>query len=584
MRPLRHALLFAALVGAAGSTAAASPAQESVADSPASSTFGHYAPAPQFDEMVSSSQYVTMRDGVRLAVRIDRPARNGLPVEGRFPVIWHHSLSISQQAADGAGDRVSDYRRLPELTRYGYVVVQVARRGNGQSFGAMRGYHDRNEAQDAFEMTQWLARQPWSDGNVGVYGCSNTGDAAMHVLTVRPPALKAVFAGCFSWHKYDAFRRGGIYAQWGTGPSRTIEQDMALSPVDGDEDKTLLAKAAREHQNSTPLFEMWQQLPYRDSWSPLVASRFWGEGSVASYAEQVRLADVPVYIQGGWFDELRDQGIAAHLNIPGSRLVIGPWKHCDNDDFALLQEMHRFFDRYLKGIDTGIADETPIHYFTMNAPGGGEWRSAATWPVAGAQSRLLYFDEAGLTTSPGAAWQQNFRADYSVSCPDAGTGPRVQPCHVAGAGPSFATPVLREATEVTGDPLVEVWVSADAPDANVFVYLEDVAPDGSVRVITEGRQKASLRALQQAPWALPEGVPWQRSFAEDRAELVPGEPVKLTFALMPTSYVFQPGHRIQVTITGADHRERVRDPAEPTAITLLGGPGRESTVTLPVVE
>src|SRR5690606_1629981 len=111
------------------------------------------------------------------------------------------------------GHGISEF---PNLAHHGYVVVQVARRGLGQSFGVRRGYHDRNEAQDAYEITQWLAEQPWSDGRVGVYGCSNSGDAALHVMSVRPPALKAVFAGCFSWHKYDAFRRGGIFAQWGT--------------------------------------------------------------------------------------------------------------------------------------------------------------------------------------------------------------------------------------------------------------------------------------------------------------------------------------------------------------------------------
>ncbi|NBC35343.1 CocE/NonD family hydrolase [Novosphingobium sp. FSY-8] len=550
--------------------------------------FGHYSPAAQFDGIISASQYVTMRDGVQLAVRIDRPSQGGKLVEGRFPVIWHHSLSISQAAADGAGDRVSDYRRVQELVRHGYVVVQVARRGNGQSFGAMRGYHDRNETQDAFEMVEWLSTQPWSDGKVGMYGCSNTGDAAMQSLTVRPPALKAVWAGCFSWHKFDAFRRGGIFAQWGTGPSRTLEQDMAVAPVDGDGDKRLLAVAAQQHRNSTNLFEMWKSLPYRDSWSPQVFSRFWGEGSIASYASQMRLSGVPVYIQGGWFDELRDQGLIARMNLPGARILIGPWKHCDNDDFALLQEMQRFFDRHLKGIDTGIDAQAPIHYFTMNAAKGSEWRASQSWPVAGATPTPFHLSAKGqvgamAATPVKAPWSLSFAANYDVRCPDAGSGSRVQPCHVVGAGPGFAgRPVLSD-TEVTGDPLVDVWVAADGSDANVFAYLEDVAPDGTVRVVTEGRIKASLRATSQAPWALPAGVPWMRAYAQDAQPLTPGEAVHLRFAMMPTSWVFQKGHRMQVTITGADHRERLREPAKAPRITILGGADRAAQVILPVV-
>lgn len=580
---LKIPFAVAALV-MAGPVAMAQPEEQPRAKAAAAAGFGHYSPRAEYIEQISTSQYVRMRDGVRLAVRIDRPAIDGKPVDTPLPVIWHHTLSISQRDADGAGDRVSDYRRMSDLTRYGYVVVQVARRGNGQSLGEMRGYHDRNETQDSFEMIGWLARQPWSDGNVGMYGCSNTGDAAMQALTLRPPALKAVWAGCFSWHKYDAFRRGGIYAQWGTGPSRTVEQDMALAPVDGDEDKSLLAIAARQHQNSTPLLEMWKGLPYRDSFSDIAKSRFWGEGSVANYDEAIRLSGVPLYIQGGWFDELRDQGVQAWMNIPGSRLIIGPWKHCDNDDFALLQEMLRFFDYHLKGIDTGIDRQEPIHYFAMDGKGGGAWKAADSWPAAGRDGLTLHLAKDSLSMADAMPWQREFDTQFDLSCPDAGSGSRVQPCHVDGAGPSFASEPLSREVSIMGDGVMHLTVAVDGPDANIFAYLEDVAPDGTVRVITEGRQKASLRALADAPWKTPEGLPWHRSYEEDRAPLEPGKPVELVFAMMPTAYSFQPGHRIQVTITGADHRERIRDPENPPHVTLIGGGDNDSRIAFPTME
>lgn len=527
--------------------------------------FADYAPDPQFTEAVSNSQFITMRDGTRLAVRVDRPAKDGVPVEGEFPVIWHHSLSIDQITADGTGGKLSAFRSMNQMTQHGYVVVQVARRGNGQSFGVRRGYHDRNESEDSFEVTQWLAEQPWSTGKVGVYGCSNTGDAAMHVLTMRPPALSAVFAGCFSWHKYDAFRRGGIFAQWGTGPTRTVEDDMKLTPVAGDEDKTLLRAAAEEHQLAAPLFDMWSEMPHRDSWSKLVSSRFWPEGSIASYAEQMRLAEVPVYIQGGWRDELRDQGFIAHMNLPGSRVVMGDWLHCENEDFALQQEMLRFFDANLKGIDTAMDAQPAIHYQTINAPSGEDWTATDQWPPQA-------------TTQTLALMAGSFTADYGVECRNVGSGSRIQPCHVHGSGLSSAGDVLAADTEVTGYPLVDIQVAADLPDANLFVYLEDVAPDGSIRVVTEGRLKASLRAEHDAPWQMPEGVPWHRAFAEDAAALG-DDPVQMRFAMMPTSYVFAKGHRMQVTVTGSDHRERSRDPATPPEITLVAG-----SVSVPVVE
>jgi len=566
------AALVAPLLAAALPAAPAAPA----------ASFGHYEPRPSFDGIQSRSFYVRLRDGVRIAVRVDRPTLNGKAYEGRLPVIWHHTLSISQLVQDGAGGRISAFQNMPSLTRFGYVVVQVARRGNGQSFGSMRGYHDRNEAQDAFELIDWLSKQPWSDGKVGMYGCSNTGDAAMHALTMRPPALKAVFAGCFSWHKYDAFRRGGIFAQWGTGPTRSIAEDMKVSPVDGDESKALLAQAAAEHQASTPLFEMWKQLPYRDSFSPLVGSRFWSESSAASYADQIRLSGIPLYIAGGWRDELRDQGMIAHLNVPGSKIIIGPWRHCDTENFAFLEEMQRFFDRYLKGIRTGVDQDAPIHYYTVNAPAGHEWRSATAWPLPGTQTQTWYLAGGLLAAHAADAAPARFETRTDIACPDAGSGARVQPCHVSGYGASFAGPALPKPVEVTGNPIMTTWIASSGRDANVFAYLEDVAPDGSIHVVTEGRLKASLRKEDKAPWAMPAGVPWHRAYAEDAQPLTPDVPVALHFDMMPTSYVFLPGHRIQVTITGSDHRERARDGGAPK-ITVLGDRAHASAIALPVI-
>ncbi|WCT72422.1 CocE/NonD family hydrolase [Sphingomonas naphthae] len=552
------------------------------APAPLPASFGHYQPAEPYDGISTHTFYLPMRDGVKLAVRVERPMKAGKVVEEKLPVVWHHTLSVSQEDRDGTGERVSTFRQVSKLVPYGYVVVQVARRGNGQSLGERRGYHDRNEAQDAYDITQWLAAQPWSDGKVGIYGCSNTGDAAMHALTMRPPALKAAFAGCFSWQKYDAFRRGGIFAQWGTGPTRTIADDLAIPPVETDPDKVLLKQAAEEHQRSTPLFELWKSLPFRDSFAPLVASRFWAEGSAGNYADQIRRSGVALYIMGGWFDELRDQGLITHLNVPGSRVIIGPWKHCNNDGFALLEEMHRFFDQHLKGIDTGIVREPAIHYYTVNADPKTAWRATDTWPLAATRPQTLALSGTMLG-GKSTAKPRSFPARYDAKCPEAGSGSTVQPCHFAGSGASFTGAALKADTEVTGNAIANLWVASSGKDANVFAYLEDVAPDGTVTVVTEGRLRASLRKTATAPWKMPAGVPWHPSNGEDAMPLTPGEPVALSFDMLPTSWLFKAGHRIQITVTGSDHRERARDIDPAPAITLYGDEAHPSAVTLPVI-
>jgi uncharacterized protein len=567
---------FAALLSA---IALSAPGHAGAAEAP---SFGVYHPTQSYDGIASSSLYLPMRDGVKLALRIERPMQGGKPAEGRFPVIWHGGLVVPAAGKQSATGRVSAFWETQQLVQRGYVVVQVARRGNGQSFGARRGYHDRNEAEDSYEVTQWLAAQPWSTGKVGVYGCSNTGDAAMHVMAMRPPALAAVFAGCFSWHKYDAFRRGGIFAQWGTGPARTVEEDMQVPAIDGDEGKILLRQAAEEHQKSTNLFEMWKGMPWRDSWSPLVGSRFWSEGSVASYADKLKRSGVPLYIVGGWKDELRDQAFITWLNVPGARVVVGPWKHCENEGFTLFDEMLRFYDQALKGIDTGLSGQAPIHYFTSNAPAATAWKSSANWPLPGTVNQSLFLSGGALSPHRTNAKPASFDARYDVKC-DAGFGPMAQPCHIAGAGLSFAGAALKADSEVTGNVGLDLWVSANAPDANVFAYLEDIAPDGSAQVVTEGRIKASLRKEGAAPWVMPTGVPWHRAYAEDAQPLSGSTPVELRFAMMPTSWLFKSGHHIQITVTGSDYRERARDLTTPPRITLYADKAHASSVTLPVI-
>jgi len=126
-------------------------------------------------------------------------------------------------------------------------------------------------------------------------------------------------------------------------------------------------------------------------------------------------------------------------------------------------------------------------------------------------------------------------------------------------------------------------VSSTARDVNFFVYLEDVAPDGSVSIITDGRLKGSLRALGTPPYSV-FGLPWHRSFQEDALAFEPGRPAEVVFDCLPLSYVFAAGHRIRVTITGADPRERERiELSPPPTITIHRDRLRSSCILLPVI-
>ena len=143
--------------------------------------------------------------------------------------------------------------------------------------------------------------------------------------------------------------------------------------------------------------------------------------------------------------------------------------------------------------------------------------------------------------------------------------------------------VLDRDLVITGNPVISLPIRADRPDVNVFAYLEDRGPDQQVTVITEGRLKASLRALAQPPFKVP-GTPWHRAYAADVQPLVAAATATLEFDLLPTSYRLPKGHRLQVTVMGADYRERGRDPKlEGAVIRVLSSASGQAWLDLPVL-
>jgi uncharacterized protein len=540
--------------------------------------------AQPYPEVQRSSFYVATRDGTRLAMDLYRPALNGRAVDTPLPVIWQGTVS-RRLPPDQAPDTAM--RTMPELARHGYVVALVDRRGAGSSFGARRGYNDRTEARDAFDVTEWLARQPWSTGKVGVYGCSNTGDAAMHAATLMPPSLKAVFAGCFSFSKYDGFLRGGILANWGSGVERRVEDDLRNPPVDGPEGPELLRQAVDDHRRNGPLAAMWRGMPFRDSWTDFTASRFWLEGSAGTYREAIVRSGVGVYIFGGFDDDFRREGLVAFANLAPlqRKLTLGPWTHCRNDGLDLRGEALRFFDHFLKGLDTGLMREPAVRYHVRGAPEAEAWRRSEQFPPAGGQPLSLALSPQG--AGPAHALGGSARAataSLSVRAPRAcgnENTSQATPCPQTGLGLQFTGEPLARDTELIGHPQLRLWLSANVPAPQVFAYLESVAPDGRVTVLGEGRLNASLRRTTRAPLDNL-GLPWHRALEEAHQPLVNDQPVELHFAMLPVSVRVPAGHRLQLTVTGADPRQR-QPPAAGQVLTVHADASRPSALTLPTM-
>jgi len=547
-----------------------------------------------YADVVHNSQYLTMRDGTKLAATIYRPAVSGKAVETPYPVIWEGTTSRGRRNSDGTVRLLSSNPKAAEqaplspidIVKFGYVLVQVERRGQGASMGFMRGYHDWTESLDAYDITEWLARQSWSSGKIGVFGCSNTGEAALHAPTAMPPHLKAVFAGCYCWNKFDGFFRGGILANWGTGPQTSpISAGLTAVPVDEDVDGSMLKEAIRQHEKQISLLALWKSIPFRDSWSDLVESRFWIEGSVSTYQNAIERTGVGIYSYGGWNDDFRREAFVAHNNLHNpSKLLIGPWGHCQHQGFDLLTERLRFFDYWLKGIDNGIMEEPPIYYYTVGAPKGSEWRFTWQWPLPSEKSTKYYFQpdgELAASAPMSAEGRDNYLVNYDVTCPSPVAWR--QTCVLDDKSITYTGRPLTASLELTGHPVLHLWISSTTSNANFFAYLEDIAPDGKVAIITDGRLKGSLRALGTPPYNV-FGLPYHRSHQEDALIFEPDQPAEVVYDCLPMSHVFESGHRIRLTITGADPREKDRvQISPPPTITIHRDAVRSSYIALPVI-
>jgi predicted acyl esterase len=534
-----------------------------------------------------SSRYVAVRDGTRLALDVYRPAVDGRPVNTPRPVVFMFTPYRPRyhSSTDGHVVELDMLRRfgLGDLTERGYVVAIADIRGKGASFGERRGFQDRTEAYDGYDLVQWLASQPWSSGKVGMLGCSYLGGTTVHVASTAPPALKAIFTGATDLDKYAFVRRGGITAQFNTRPDEPLSDDLMSLPMDEDRDGTLLRAAVAEHARNTPMADLWYGMPYRDSVSTLTGNRFWEEAGPYPYLDAIRKAGIATYFWGNWQDEPTAQVILLAANL-GGKLLIGPGSHCvPPPGFDFAREVRRYFDHHLLGRDTGLYREPRVTYWLEGAAPGHEWVRSTYLPGTTVPPTRWYLapGDALATERPPRA-TAGFTVDYDVgSAAYFAFWVDSQWRH----GLHFTSPVLSRDVTLIGFPVIDLELAADRENADVFAYLEDLAPDGSAAVVAFGRLMASQRKESRAPYESL-GLPWHSGLTADIAPLRPDKPVRMRFDLTPTARVFKAGHRMRVVLTGADPRQRnlarVRQDPPPHLTLFLGGRGG-SVIGLPLL-
>jgi putative CocE/NonD family hydrolase len=612
----KRTLMTAVLILAAGSVLAAGGQQAQTREKV--SRFGAYKgySASAYDSWVRTSRYITMRDGVRLAADIIRPAVKGKVEEKPLPVIFTHTRY--HRATVGKNGKVESEADSPisqAFLKHGYVLAVVDVRGSGASFGTWQGLFNPDETRDAYEVIEWLAAQPWCSGKIGMAGGSYLGSTQLMAASTKPPHLKALFPMVPPLDVYDVAYHNGVFFKdlIKTWNDLTVMLDTKLpaAPVDQDRDGSLLKAAIKEHAGNRLTIDLFSPPRYRDSRDDASGAFIMRDWQPSGHVSEITESKVPMYLWGGWFDSFTRDVFLMQRNFDVPRkLVVGAWSHSPRDPAIQLEEYYpmaveglRWFDYWLKGIDNGIMAEPAVRYQVMKSPKVREWRTSAVWPVAEAKP-MDFFLQAGPSRSvpsvndglltvakpSGRGGRDAYIVDYTTT-----TGTTTRWDNTVGEGfgypdmtandrkgLTYTTAPLEKDVEVTGHPIVHLWVSSTAGDGDYFAYLEEVDPSGGSQYITEGAIKASFRALDEAPYDYL-GLPYHRAYQADAKPPQPGETVELVFDMPPTSNVFNAGNRIRLTVTCADRDNAETTPVTPApTVSVYRDKDRDSRLVLPV--
>jgi putative CocE/NonD family hydrolase len=568
------------------------------------SAFGKYEGYSEaiYDDARRTSDYLMLSNGTRLAYDLMLPMKKGTPAEGRLPVLFKYTpylrtftifdekgkniiadlydLGWKERAVLRIRYWITDQGRfmdplfrtawLKNMVKHGYAVLVVERPGTGASFGRLNPTFEAG-AREVNEILNWIAAQEWCNGNIGMYGDSWQGQIQFSAASTGNPHLKAIFPASTWLDNYTgSLYPGGVYnkafGDFFTWSQKFLNSNV-VTPVDRDQDGQLLAQARAERGDATvgdKFTEVFKQFRFRDSTTP-EGYKIWLDSMAhPPFMNRVNQARVPTYMVAGWYDLfVRDMfQLYSNLSVP-KRLLVRPLDHSGiekkHPDLDFGVEAHRWFDYWLKGIHNGIMDEPPLHYYLLGASAKEAWRSADSWPVKNVGKKNFYFGPTLQPETPSAFGTfDTYRLDYSTTTGNLSRWTAVNWGHKYpnmrsndAKALTCTTVPLDSPVQVIGHPVVHIWLRTDAPDLDLFVYLEEVDDEGNSTYVTEGNLRASHRALGRASFENL-GLPWHNHFKSELQAIPAGEPMELVFDLLPTAYQFSKGRRIRVTAAFAD--------------------------------
>jgi predicted acyl esterase len=484
-----------------------------------------------------------MSDGIKIDADIFRPSS-----KERFPGIlcvhpYHNELQSDPIMPHGfgmgngmleAGDPNFYVRR-----GYGHVIANV--RGSGRSGGYLDLFQPR-ERQDTYEIIEWMAAQPWCDGNVGMFGVSYFAMAAQQVVSLKPPHLKAIFAPFAVTDFYrDSIYPGGILAHAFTqgiiGRSLSnprFEPESWYSKKYGNEKYMKAIAEALEDEDLCAVPYILETLkagrgPTIDNYLLYTDGDYYRERSV-----DYNNTEIPAYLGACW-------GIYG-LHLPGAfrswenwsgpkMMTIGPPVYLDRPLYQYAYESLRWFDYWLKGIETGIMEDPPIKLFIV---GTGEWKTTTEWPLPETKWTPFYLHANGLL-SEHELWPSEGSSAFEDSYYNRGSL-------------KFISPPLVENTEIIGPIVLNLYASTTDTEILWFISLMDIDLEENETLLTRGWLRGSQRKID------PErSLPWQPYHLHTQREpLAPGEIYEFNIEIRPYGILFKPGHRIGIRIKCVD--------------------------------
>lgn len=571
----------------------------------------------EFPGMVElPNQFIRMKDGTELAVSVTLPASaNGQAATGQFPAILIQTAYNKSAGRYASGIGGAD----PYLVQRGYATVVVDVRGTGNSQGVWDAFGEKEQA-DYVEVVDWLIKQNWSNGSVGVYGVSYLGITAILTAAQNHPAVKAAFPIVPIGDGFrDIVFTGGQVNPTFIPIWMGLVTSLSALPFDTFQQNPMrAAELVVSHLlNSATAFQAPTivKAVVGDS-NTAFDGNFWKTRSPLEKASNIK---VPTFIVGGlhdlfqrsepmWFEALKQQTT--------TKLLIGPWTHIEaanlpsdglpKDGVPKMNQIQlMWFDQYLKGMNVK-AEQIPN--VTQYIKGLDQYATTSNWPHPRMQAQALYLrgDKTLKPQSPSSPETASTVlqlpvfgiCSLSTSQWTAGIANLLPlPCFTEDTidqipAANFRTPVLTEDLYLNGPMAAEIWIKTTAMDASLSVRVSDYNPaTGRAVALSNGLLTASHRKVDDSKSRFVNGLrlqPWHTFTSKDVQSVKANEAMLLPVEIFPTSAIIAKGHQLQISISTSNLPQGL----PPTltlvrgavgAVTVLNEPRYPSRVILPVV-